>query len=89
MKGGADIAYFHQAVVGYSRVELNICIIYACLPALRVPLTRVWSTIRKPSRKYIIPHQVPCEGDIRLNQVRSSENTDESRISQDEETGES
>lgn len=33
------------------------------------------------------PHQVPREGDIRLNQMRSSENTDESRVSQDEETG--
>lgn len=89
MKGDADINYSHQAVVGYSRVELNICIICACLPALRVPLTRAWSAIRKPSRKDIIPHQAPREGDIRLNQVRLSENTDESRVSQDEETGES
>ena len=48
MKGDADITYSHQAV-GYSRVELNICIICACLSALRVPLTRTWSTIRKPS----------------------------------------
>jgi len=67
MKGDADITYSHQVVVGYSRVELNICIICACLPALRVPLTRAWSTIRKPSRKDTVPHQVPHEGDIRLS----------------------
>ena len=89
MKGDADITYPHQAVVGYSRVELNICITYACLPSPKVPLTRAWSTIRKPSRKDIIPHQAPRESDIRLNQVRLSENTDESRVSQDKETGES
>ncbi|OCL14480.1 hypothetical protein AOQ84DRAFT_405427 [Glonium stellatum] len=74
MEQDPDMTYSHQTVVGYSRIELNVCIICACLPTLRVPLARAWSIIRRQSQNNTTLHQVPREGVMVLNRVGPSSN---------------